>query len=292
MAVNANSVISTTIQSFDDPLYVSITDKEDQVYTSGTNGQLAEFQPQFQLLSDAIIAWMNEDRSTSLSDFIQFLYSYKVFADMYGTDSSLLASSHGDTVIGMGGFRTRIKSDIITYYDDYPQLTFSGSTIERTNGSWIDDGFLDADIITVAGSASNDGPLTIATAGVTATILTLTLPVTAEGPSSNIGITSTGKAMGSANMSTDINLIKAAFAGQETTDINNLQAGYTTTVGGKGFDLLFSSKPPLATLSKDDMATYIFTTLNYRTVFDNLNTGTLKAPPIFVDAKINYDFTI
>lgn len=292
MAVHASSVIDTSINTFDSALYVAITDKEEYCYDSGTNGQLAEFQPQFQLLSDTIVAWMANNREENLRDFIQFLYSYKVFADMYGTDSSLLASCHGDVVVGMDGVRVRIKTDPVTYYDDYPQLTFAASTITRTSGSWITDGFVDADVITVAGSASNDGTVTVATSGVTDLVLTVVEVLVSEGPSPNISMTATGKVMGSANMSTDIGLIAAAFAGQETDDMTTLQAGMVTTVGGKGFELLFSTEPPLATLSKDDLATYIFTTLNYRTIFDNLNTGSLKAPPIFADFEINYDFTV
>jgi len=293
MAVHASSVISTTINTFDPLMYTAITDKEEYCYDSGTNGGLAEFQPQFQKLSDTIVAWMGNDREENLRDFIQFMYSYKVFADMYGTDSSLLAISHGDIVVGMDGYRLRIQSDSTTYYDDYPQVTFTSTTITRTSGSFITDGFADGMSVSIVGSASNDGSVTIDASGVSASVLTVTGSLVAEGPVANVSVTSgTTAIMGSAGMSSDMILINAAFAGQETDDMVALQAGYTTTVGGKGFELLFSNEPPLATLSKDDLATYIFTTLNYRTVFDNLNTGTLKSPPIFREFEINYDFTV
>lgn len=76
-----------------------------------------------------------------------------------------------------------------------PTITFAevgatGDTITRSAGSFIADGFAVGDIITVAGSVSNNvtGPI----ASLTATVITLgTTDLAAEGPVSNVSITAT-----------------------------------------------------------------------------------------------------
>jgi len=279
MPVHASSVISTTINTFDTALYVALTNIENNQYTVGTNGQLTEYQPLFQKMSDDIVTWMGVDRSGKIRDLIQGLYSYKVFVDLYATDSSLLATSDADTLMGMDGFRTRIKSDAVTYYDDYPTLTFSGNDITRSSGSWIDDGFVEETSITVAGSTSNNGALTTSTGGVTALILTVDETVTGETDSANVVVTGTGARMSTANMSTDTLLINNSFTSQEDPATDVLIAGYLPSISGQVFDMLFVDVTPLNTLSKDDLNTYIFDTLHYRTVFDNMNTGSYSAPP-------------
>jgi hypothetical protein len=60
----------------------------------------------------------------------------------------------------------------------YPTLTFaevgaSGDTITRNRGSWLDDGFRAGDLITIAGTASNNITAAQGLATVTATVLTL-----------------------------------------------------------------------------------------------------------------------
>lgn len=280
MTVHASSVISTTINTFDAALYVAITNMENNQYTVGTNGQLTEYQPLFQKMSDDIVAWMGIDRSGKIRDLIQGLYSYKVFADLYATDSSLLATSDADTLMGMDGFRTRIKTDAVTYYDDYPTLTFSGNDITRSSGSWIDDGFADAMSITVTGSVSNNTTLTVSTSGVTALVLTVDESLTGETDSANVVITGTGTVrMSTANMSIDTLLINNSFTSQEDPATDALIIGYLSPIAGQVFDMLFVDVTPLTTLVKDDLNTYIFDTLHYRTVFDNMNTGSYSAPP-------------
>jgi hypothetical protein len=74
-----------------------------------------------------------------------------------------------------------------------PALTFAevgatGDTITRASGSWITDGFVNGDWITVTGTASNNGAGKVTT--VSATVLTLdTFDLTAEGPVSNVTVT-------------------------------------------------------------------------------------------------------
>ena len=77
-----------------------------------------------------------------------------------------------------------------------PDLTFAevggtGDTITRSDGSWLDDGFLVGDLIRVVGSASND--VTGEIAELTATVLTLTTTdLTPEGPVGGCSVTSVG----------------------------------------------------------------------------------------------------
>lgn len=76
-----------------------------------------------------------------------------------------------------------------------PNLTFlevggTGDTITRSAGSWITDGFAVGDIITVAGSASNNFVGASKITGVTATVLTLgSDDLVNEGPVGNVTVT-------------------------------------------------------------------------------------------------------
>jgi len=78
-----------------------------------------------------------------------------------------------------------------------PTVTFTevgatGDTITRTAGSFITDGFTVGDILTIAGSASNDLTTAAAITGVTATVLTLdTDDLADEGPVGGVSITGT-----------------------------------------------------------------------------------------------------
>ncbi len=69
-----------------------------------------------------------------------------------------------------------------------PTITFSGSTIARSRGSWAADGFSDDDFINVQGSASNDDTFKIdsITDGKLLTLTTATNPETASAGNLNI----------------------------------------------------------------------------------------------------------
>lgn len=59
-----------------------------------------------------------------------------------------------------------------------PAVTFAevgatGDTITRSRGSWLDDGFRVGDVLTIAGSSSNDATHSSGITGVTATVITL-----------------------------------------------------------------------------------------------------------------------
>jgi len=282
MPVNPSSVISTTINTFDSVFYTAITDLEDYVYTSGTNGGLTETQPTFQKLSDSIVTWMNIDREDNVRDLVVGLYGYKMMVDLYAVSDSLIASSDSRIVFDIDGYRSRIKTDVNTYYNDYPTITFDSGTskISRNVGSWITDGFSDTMSITVSGSASNDNVYTISGAP---TALDLVVSgLTTEGPSGFIKITGTGTViLSGTNLTSDIALIDGAKVNQEDVDIPVLITGYQTKVGGKTHDILFDSAGPSGTaLTKLQMAQYIFNTHNYKEIYDGLNVGSLTVPAL------------
>jgi len=71
------------------------------------------------------------------------------------------------------------------------EITFAASTITRTTGSWINDGFAVGDTVTVAGSVSNNGAEAGPITALTATVMTFASGLTAEGPKPMAGITVT-----------------------------------------------------------------------------------------------------
>lgn len=90
--------------------------------------------------------------------------------------------------------KIKIGEDFGQYMSGSPNVTFADAdpdTIVRDAGSFLTDGFNDADSLTISDSVSNDGEYTIDT--VTATTITLDSGDTlvAEGPSPNIAV-STG----------------------------------------------------------------------------------------------------
>lgn len=279
MTVHASSVISTDINTFDSTLYDKITDMENNQYTVGTNGGITEYTPLFQELSDKIVAWMNVNRESTIREFIQNLYSYKQMSDVHGSSSTLLVTSDSRNIFTMGGFRDDVKVASTTYYDGYPTISFSGADITRSSGSWVNDGFSDTMSITVIGSgAGNDGTYAVSGAP-TGTTLTTDGSFTTENNKQNVRVNGTGLVkIYPANMLTDINLIANAVSAQETPDIDTLKSGMVTTISNKIFDLLFVSGTPNPASSAEEMATYVFTTLNYKEVFDNLNVGSLTSP--------------
>jgi hypothetical protein len=279
MPVHASSVISTTINTFDSALYTSLTDKENQVYTAGTNGRLTEMQASFTKLNDSIVAWMDVSRESKLRDFITGLYSYKTMAQMYGTVSSLLASSDSRSVFTMNGYRSRIQTDAIGYYDDYPTIQFDSTTntIIRSEGSWVADGFTSSMEVTVTGSVSNNALFTIT--DVTALELTVTGAMVNEGPSPFIKVVSGSVSIVSTKIQIDIALINGGVAVENTT-IDNLSTGFKSPIAGKIHDLLFQDMAVSSGLTKLQMAQYIFNDLHYSEVYSNLNVGTLTLPPL------------
>lgn len=56
---------------------------------------------------------------------------------------------------------------------EFAEVGATGDTITRNRGSWLDDGFRDADNITISGTVSNDATTTAGLASVTALVITL-----------------------------------------------------------------------------------------------------------------------
>jgi hypothetical protein len=80
------------------------------------------------------------------------------------------------------------KSRIPKNMTGAPSLTFTATTITRSAGSFITDGFAVGDVVTVGGTASNNGSRGPITA-LTATVLTVAAGLVAEGPIGTATIT-------------------------------------------------------------------------------------------------------
>jgi hypothetical protein len=294
MGVHASSVISTTINTHDSALYTAITDKEEYCYNSGTNGQLTEYQPIFSDLSAAIIAYFNRNdvdpnnalitRKEKLQFTIMGLFGYKTFYDMYSTSGAQLSASNAFTVLGMGGYRSRIKTDALAYYDDYPTVSFNSNTsptddtITRSAGSWLTDGFTTGNV-TVTGSTSNNSTFNVT--NVTATTLTVSSnPLSSESASQNVVVVQGSTArMGGTKIYSDIGLFNTvAEINAEHGRMDTLLQAYRDTMGAQQFKLLWEDITPGATLDKDGMNTYILDTLNWRGIVPTV-LG-LAAPPV------------
>lgn len=163
MAVHPSSVIDTQIDTFDSALYTTITDKEEYCYDSSTQtyqdatgttqtAGVDEYQPFFQSLSDAIVAWLNTSRNFSWDDYWQNYFSYIMMYKMYGTNPSLYSNLHADLVFDMDGYLSRIKNDPVDYYDDYYYDSKGTPTDETDDESGAPN--LEADTATVNGAVS------------------------------------------------------------------------------------------------------------------------------------------
>lgn len=292
MGVHVNSVISTTVQTHDSALYTAITNMEEYCFDSGTNAGQTEYSPIFTDLNTALLAYFNRDdvdpnnslvtRKEKLQFVIQGLYGYKTFFDMYSTSGAQLTASDAFTVLGMNGVRARLKTDGVSYYDDYPTVTFSTGgtdTITRSAGSFVTDGFTEGSTITITGSTSNNTTYTISTGGVAAGALTVDETVTSETGSSNVIITQTGARMGGTKVYADIAAFNTvAEIDAEHSRMDTLLAAYRDTIGAQQFKLLFEDVTPGVTLDKEGMNTYMLDTLHWRGIVTSV-LG-LTAPPV------------
>jgi hypothetical protein len=112
------------------------------------------------------------------------------------TQANAYKTAHDRSVVARAQLRDRLplarKSKISKKMTGNPSLTFAevgatGDTITRATGSWIDDGFVVGDIVTVTGSASNN--VTGVIAALSATVLTFnTTDLANEGPVADITI--------------------------------------------------------------------------------------------------------
>lgn len=106
------------------------------------------------------------------------------------TDQAFTAQSSIDFKIVRPGMYLQYKSDIIISNPSTGNLTFGNAnpdTIVRASGSWVSDGVVTGDIISITGSLYNDGTYTVATvAALTLTLIT-TDALTAEVVTGGLG---------------------------------------------------------------------------------------------------------
>jgi len=149
MTVHANSVIDVSIQNYDSALYAALTDKENNSYISTNSNiisgqEVATYQPQYQLINDAIIAYLASSRSIEIHDLFAVAYGYKMMNVLYGTDFSLESNLKATTVYNMNGETPAIKTSAVSAFSDYDGTSFAALTasistitgsaaIEKTN---------------------------------------------------------------------------------------------------------------------------------------------------------------
>jgi hypothetical protein len=100
------------------------------------------------------------------------------------TDKAFTTVTSIDFDVVKPGMYLQYKNEAITLAST-GNLTFANAnpdTIQRASGSWTGDGVAAGDIITITGSASNNGTYTVATPGTTTMTLVATDSLTAEGP--------------------------------------------------------------------------------------------------------------
>lgn len=119
----------------------------------------------------------------------------KADADAVAAIANAYETTHNRFVYARTNVRNRLPvatlSNVANYMTGNPSLTFasSGHTITRGAGSWITDGFVVGDTITVTGSASNNTSTVVT--GVTETVLTFASGMVNEGPVSNVTVKAT-----------------------------------------------------------------------------------------------------
>jgi len=130
MPVHASSVIATSIQTWDSTLYVSLTDRENYCYTTAninivTGQEVITYQPQFQALSDAIVAYTTVNRNGLVTDLFSISVGYKMLNAMYNTDYTQAANLPASARFSMDGQITAINASAISAYADYNGTIFT-----------------------------------------------------------------------------------------------------------------------------------------------------------------------
>lgn len=116
MGIHINSVISTTIQTFDNVLYQSICDKEEYLYDVSVLGE-SFYKPYVQSLNDAIISWMvTTDRESYLSDLTEAMFASIAMGNSFIDVTTVTVNE--STIFEMGGSRDSIKSTPLNGWDD------------------------------------------------------------------------------------------------------------------------------------------------------------------------------
>jgi len=148
LPVHTSSVISAQIQTYDLSLYTSLTDKENYCYTT-TNALIISpstpisiYQPKFQALNNAIVAYLNINRTGIVSDLLSICVGYKMMNAMYNSNYSMAINLPANIVFDIDGNNASIQSAAIAAYDDYngsatPTLTALTSAV--TNASANED---------------------------------------------------------------------------------------------------------------------------------------------------------
>ncbi|KKM68032.1 hypothetical protein LCGC14_1465010 [marine sediment metagenome] len=155
--------------------------------------------------------------------------------------------------------------------------------LTRDAGSWLDEGFAVNQTVTLGGSASNDGPLTIT--AVTALVITVAETLVAEGSQTDLTLTATGE------LPTGLDLLTDYFVGVIDANTYTLHTNHNDAT--KGQNLVDVSTPEMVLLTSVVIAAGPDGTFT-RTVGSWLTEGFQVGDDIIVSgsASNNSDFTV
>jgi len=166
MPIHASSVISATIQTWDLALYTSLTDKENESYITPNlnitpaSAVITTYQPLYQALSDAIVAYIGYNRTSEVQDLFQSSYGYITMNAMYGTDYSVATNIMSSSLYGMGGMISSIINAPVGNYTDYGSTTValaaSALVAAGVGGYAINSVNIDADTISIGNAQTSE----------------------------------------------------------------------------------------------------------------------------------------
>lgn len=132
------------INRFSHTFWLAIQQKEQYCYYQTSDGESA-YRPFFVNLSNALMTWINESRNNEVKDFINSIYSYVTFHNLYGTDNSLVSQIHADNIFSITAndpndntvksYITKIENEPNNYYADYTPPSTNTSTGTTTPAS-------------------------------------------------------------------------------------------------------------------------------------------------------------
>ncbi len=292
MPVNPSSVIPTWINSYYPSFYVSITDKENFAYTN-IPADKTYWIALFTNLSIAMGSWKNINRQTSVSGLISSIFNYTNLYLNFAESPSLMPTLDGYVIFDMNSFITSTLSRPTNYYNDLaetPPLSGIYTSAKMT-----------ADINAVGNISVENGKIVAAQNSIEG----ITLPfvnkaifedVIPTGPLAAVEITSTGSGyVDGEYFNVPLTTVSGTGSGAQASKLvvsnGEVLLCLTQTVRGALYTkgtvvtaLLPEGTGFQATVvasigsGKQGIGEYIFNTLNYKKVYQNLNVGGLTPP--------------
>lgn len=293
MAVHSLSLIPTWVNSLDPTLYTKLTSMETYCYSGLVDGVVRPndnfdaWKPLFTNLVSALNSWKNSNRQSLLNDIIPLMYSYNMLNFLYGTGNGLNTANSNTGIFTLNGLRTTIPARADSYYNDITTNAWN-----KNDGSYSAGGsVLTSAAGGITGATYAGGTLTVYHSTTSASVYTIsgtptatqvtivgTFPSLGTGKSFSLG-PAAGATSTSTKLTADVTSVNAAAAAESSTFSTNktaVQAVISSHVNKSLFeDIPISGSNP----GKSGLATQIFNTMGYKTIYQQLNVGSLVLPP-------------